>query len=109
MSLAIVSDVRLFDVPDDQLRGFSLEAPTPGSSSDIYSLPLSGWVVGTQVPVVALDLHGDGIFRSPKGTPHWRLPVGLPRKAELSPQLQAACAEAFDVPLRVFGYGEPQR
>lgn len=55
MAVLTVSDVVRGPNRNGALAGFDLEHPAAGSSSDVYSLMLKGWVVGTRSPVVRLD------------------------------------------------------
>jgi hypothetical protein len=48
----------------DKLRGFSLESPTAGSSTDAFALPIRGWVLGRVSKAVEVEiLHGGSVIR----------------------------------------------
>jgi glycosyltransferase involved in cell wall biosynthesis len=70
-ALIETADVKLLPGPAG-LFGCHIDAPTVGRVGDANAFEIAGWVVGDQVPVVAVELATDGAaFR--------RVPVGAPR------------------------------
>lgn len=55
--------------PCDGLRGMNVEAPAPDVLHPAYSVPLSGWALGADSPVVGIELQvgGDLLWRAPLG------------------------------------------
>jgi len=76
--------------PSDELAGFALDTPQPGSARDSYAFDLRGWAVGARSPAAAvLLLRGGDLIR--------RLPVELDRPdvAAAHPQLPGAQRSGF--------------
>ena len=72
MALVEILDVQLAAPDPERLRGFALDAPQPGTKTDVYSFEIAGWVLGKLVPVVAVEIHtGDDVLR--------RVPLEHPR------------------------------
>jgi Glycosyl transferase family 2 len=65
-------EVRLRDPRPDGLLGGHLEAPTGGISLSAHAVPVSGWVLGRDEAVIAIELRVDGELA-------WRAPVDLDR------------------------------
>jgi hypothetical protein len=60
-----IVDVSYPKVKPDELRGYGLSAPRPGKRSDVYSIGVSGWVLGRSARVVAVELLREGdVLRS---------------------------------------------
>jgi Glycosyl transferase family 2 len=56
----------------EEIAGANLEAPAAGASLPAHSIALSGWILGRETPVVAIELSHAGELL-------WRAPVNLRR------------------------------
>ena len=82
MALVEILDVQPAAPNRARLRGFALDAPRAGATTEVYRVDLAGWVLGTQMPVVAVEVHaGGGVMR--------RVPLDRPR-----PDVAAAYPDA---------------
>jgi glycosyltransferase involved in cell wall biosynthesis len=69
-ALIEITDVSI--QPDPELLGGHLDRPAPGALTDAHTVEFSGWAIGEEAPVVAIELATEGrAFR--------RLPIGLSR------------------------------
>ena len=62
------------------LRGFEVDSPQAGRGGDVYVLPVSGSVEGTEFPVVAIEVvYHDRVLRtaSVHGRTRFEVLVGL--------------------------------
>src|SRR5207249_4426185 len=52
------SNLLVTPLPSDLEQGsdFYLDSPEPGAPLEAFELPVSGWVIGRNLPVVAVDL-----------------------------------------------------
>jgi hypothetical protein len=51
-----VTEVGLLPERHEQLLGFEIDVPQPGTREDVHVLHVVGWVVGRDVPAVSVDL-----------------------------------------------------
>ena len=72
MALVEIPNVQPATVDSRRLRGFALDAPQPGTESDVYSFEVAGWVLGQRVPAVAVEVRADGALLR-------RVPLDQPR------------------------------
>jgi glycosyltransferase involved in cell wall biosynthesis len=69
-ALVEITDVSI--QPGPELLGGHLDRPAPGALTDAHTVEFSGWAIGEESPVVAVELATEGrAFR--------RLPIGLSR------------------------------
>jgi hypothetical protein len=60
MPLVQIEDVESAAVNPQRLRGFAIDAPATGATSDVYDVELAGWVVGLDLPVASIEVHVEG-------------------------------------------------
>lgn len=60
MALVEILDVQPAAVDPERLRGFALDAPQPGTKTDVYDFEIAGWVLGQRVPAVAVEVYAEG-------------------------------------------------
>jgi hypothetical protein len=60
MALVEIENVQLAPVNFERLRGFALDKPATGSTSDVYDIEISGWVVGQDIPPGAVEVYAEG-------------------------------------------------
>ncbi len=64
MALVEVADVSMYALNSERLWGCRIEAPQPGSQTEIYAFDIKGWVLGRNSPAVAVELvHEGGMLR----------------------------------------------
>jgi len=80
----VVDSVERFPLAEDELRGFELEGPAAGASSNTQTLHFDGWILGRKSPVKAVDVLQEGrpVLRMPVGTPRQDLATAFPDVAE---------------------------
>jgi hypothetical protein len=57
-----ILDVSRFDQNSEQLWGYWIDQPAAGEHFEGYILPVSGWALGREVPVVAIELVYQGLL-----------------------------------------------
>ena len=98
MSTTEITAVERVAQEPQELRGFSLELPVPGTAADAYSFDFGGWVLGRESAVVKLELLGsDGSVRV--------IPVAYPRGdvAQAFPGTPETLKVGFRAPVSVIG------
>jgi hypothetical protein len=80
----VVDSVDLFPLAEDELRGFQLEGPTSGATSEAQTLHFDGWILGRNSPVKAVEVlqEGRGVLRVPVRTPREDLAEAFPEVPE---------------------------
>jgi hypothetical protein len=60
MAVVEIQRVQVAAANNERLRAFSLDAPRGETTSDVYDIEIHGWVLGAQVPAVAVEVHAEG-------------------------------------------------
>ncbi len=60
--MAVIEILGISPSPMDseRLSGFTLDTPAPGSQSEVYAIPIAGWVVARRIRAVGLEVVHDG-------------------------------------------------
>jgi hypothetical protein len=76
----VVDSVDRFPLAEDELRGFEIEGPETGASSDDLTLHFDGWILGRNSPVRVVELlqEGRSVLRIPVQTPRGDLATAFP-------------------------------
>ena len=61
MALVEIANVQLAAAQPERLSGFSFDAPTKGTVANVYDIEIAGWVLGQATPVVAVEVHAEGM------------------------------------------------
>ncbi len=60
MAVVEIQNVQVAAANNERLRGFALDAPRPGTAREVYDIEVAGWVLGSNVPAVAVEVHAEG-------------------------------------------------
>lgn len=97
MKRLVIDSVELFPLAEDELRGFELEGPATGATSEAQTLHFDGWILGRNSPVKAVEVLQDGrsVLRIPVQTPRQDLAAAFPEAAEAGTSGFSAAAGAL--------------
>lgn len=60
MAVVEVQQVQVAAATNERLRAFAIDAPRAGEARNVYDIEVAGWVLGTAVPAVAVEIHAEG-------------------------------------------------
>lgn len=99
-----VLDVTLFELDADRLWGFALDSPNLKDTLDSDTLVFSGWVVGKNYPVIALEIVTEDAVLCTIPVTQTRLDV-----AQIYPDVSRAKKSGFTKKLKMTGDRPEQR
>src|SRR5262245_34515957 len=100
MAVVEILDVSRSKLDSERLWGFAIDDPVPGSQSEVWAIPLRGWVLGRMCAVVALELNLNNVLLRTTS-------IGLrrPDVAGAYPNASGAEVSGFGTGIGVLGTG----
>jgi glycosyltransferase involved in cell wall biosynthesis len=101
MAVVSIVEVTLAEVDTERLRGRNIEVPTPGARTDGHEIDLIGWVLGRDVPAVAVEVVYEGAVVRRALVDNYR-----PDIEEAFADVSGAAQSGFRTTVGVTGMGE---